>query len=214
MTYPHSINKFQRVINIQIIENRISLMLQFYYIKIGHRFVSNHSKCLNCVCSKTHLIFKTFNSKNDFEKMEVVMKQVYPVLIAEYKKDFLVYVPDMDIYTEGKSMVDAIEMARDAIGLKGIAFEDDGKAIPLPSTREVAMNRAKEDADIFDYSTGILTLVDVDFYEYRRRVDNRAVRRNVTLPNWLNAEAEKAQLNVSRVLQDALISILGITRKY
>lgn len=142
------------------------------------------------------------------------MKQVYPVLIAEYKKDFLVYVPDMEIYTEGKSMVDAIEMARDAIGLKGIDFEDDGKAIPLPSTREAALNRAQEDADIFDYSTGILTLVDVDFYEYRRRVDNKAVRRNVTLPNWLNAEAEKAQLNVSRVLQDALISILGITRKY
>lgn len=142
------------------------------------------------------------------------MKQVYPVLIAEYKKDFLVFVPDMEIYTEGKSMVDAIEMARDAIGLKGIDFEDDGKAIPLPSTREGAINRAKEDADIFDYSTGILTLVDVDFYEYRRRVDNKAVRRNVTLPNWLNAEAEKAQLNVSRVLQDALISILGITRKY
>ena len=142
------------------------------------------------------------------------MKQVYPVLIAEYKKDFLVYVPDMEIYTEGKSMVDAIEMARDAIGLKGIDFEDDGKTIPLPSTREGAINRAKEDADIFDYSTGILTLVDVDFYEYRRRVDNKAVRRNVTLPNWLNAEAEKAQLNVSRVLQDALISILGITRKY
>ena len=142
------------------------------------------------------------------------MKQVYPVLIAEYKKDFLVYVPDMEIYTEGKSMVDAIEMARDAIGLKGIDFEDDGKAIPLPSTREAALNRAKEEVDIFDYSTGILTLVDVDFYEYRRRVDNKAVRRNVTLPNWLNAEAEKAQLNVSRVLQDALISILGITRKY
>lgn len=142
------------------------------------------------------------------------MKQVYPVLIAEYKKDFLVYVPDMEIYTEGKSMVDAIEMARDAIGLKGIDFEDDGKTIPLPSTREAALKRAQEEADIFDYSSGILTLVDVDFYEYRRRVDNKAVRRNVTLPNWLNAEAEKAQLNVSRVLQDALISILGITRKY
>lgn len=142
------------------------------------------------------------------------MKQVYPVFIAEYKKDFLVYVPDLEIYTEGKSMVDAIEMARDAIGLKGIDFEDDGKSIPLPSTREIAINKAKEDADIFDYSTGILTLVDVDFYEYRRRMDNKAVRRNVTLPNWLNAEAEKAQINVSRVLQDALMSILGVSRKY
>ena len=40
---------------------------------------------------------------------------------------FLVYVPDMNIYTEGTSFVDAIEMARDAIGLKGIDIEDDGK---------------------------------------------------------------------------------------
>ena len=46
----------------------------------------------------------------------------------------------------------------------------------------------------FDYSTGILTYVDVNFTEYRRRMDNKAVRRNVTLPNWLNAEAEKAQI--------------------
>lgn len=142
------------------------------------------------------------------------MKQVYPVFIAEYKKDFLVYVPDMDIYTEGKSIVDAIEMARDAIGLKGIDLEDDKKTIPFPSNRDMAIEKAKADADIFDYSTGILTLVDVDFYEYRRRVDNKAVRRNVTLPNWLNAEAEKAQINVSRVLQDALMGILGVSRKY
>ena len=142
------------------------------------------------------------------------MKQVYPVLIAEYKKDFLVYVPDMDIYTEGKTMADAIEMARDAIGLKGIDFEDDGKTIPSPSSRESAITKAKENQDIFDYSTGILTLVDVNFTEYRRRIDNKAVRRNVTLPNWLDAEAEKAQINVSRVLQDALINVLGLSRRY
>ena len=40
--------------------------------------------------------------------------------------DFLVYVPDMEIYTEGKDFADAIEMARDAIVLKGIDLEDDG----------------------------------------------------------------------------------------
>ena len=44
----------------------------------------------------------------------------------------------------------------------------------------------------------------VDFVEYRRRNDNRMVRRNVTLPNWLNAEADRLHLNVSRVLQEAL----------
>ena len=142
------------------------------------------------------------------------MKQVYPVFISEYKQDYIVYVPDMDIYTEGQTMADAIEMARDAIGLKGIDYEDDGKTIPTPSPRECAIAKAKENQEIFDYSTGILTLVDVNFTEYRRRMDNKAVRRNVTLPNWLNIEAEKAQINVSRVLQDALINVLGLSRKY
>lgn len=142
------------------------------------------------------------------------MKQAYPVFIAEYKKVFLVYVPDMDIYTEGKTVADAIEMARDAIGLKGIDFEDDEKVIPSPSSQKDAITKATQNRDVFDYSTGILTLVDVNFTEYRRRMDNKAVRRNVTLPNWLNAEAEKAQINVSRVLQEALINVLGLSRRY
>ena len=141
------------------------------------------------------------------------MKQVYPVFIKEHQNDFLVFVPDMDIYTEGKTMADAIEMARDAIGLKGIDYEDDGKALPNPSSREDAVKRAKKHADIFDYSTGILSLIDVDFTAYRRRIDNKSVRRNVTLPNWLNIEAEKAQINVSRVLQEALINVLGLSKK-
>ena len=143
-----------------------------------------------------------------------IMKQVYPAFITEYNKEYLVYVPDMDIYTEGKTMADAIEMARDAIGLKGIDLEDDTKTLPSPSSKENAIAKAKANSDIFDYSTGILTLVDVNFTEYRRRMDNKAVRRNVTLPNWLNMEAEKAQINVSRVLQEALINVLGLTRKY
>ena len=77
------------------------------------------------------------------------MKQVYPVFIAEYRQDYLVYVPDMDIYTEGKTMADAIEMARDAIGLKGIDYEDDAKIIPSPSSRECALSKAKQKQEIF-----------------------------------------------------------------
>lgn len=140
------------------------------------------------------------------------MKQVYPTFIAEYKGDFLVYVPDMDIYTEGKNMVDAIEMARDAIGLKGIDYEDDGKGFPIPSTVDAAVKKAKEDTEVFDYSIGILTFVDIDFSVYRKRMDNKTVRRNVTLPNWLNMEAEKAHINVSKVLQEALMAKLNVSR--
>lgn len=55
--------------------------------------------------------------------------------------------------------------------------------------------------------------MDIDFTEYRRKVDNKTVRSNVTLPNWLNVEAEKAHINVSRVLQDALMNTLLVTKK-
>ena len=49
-----------------------------------------------------------------------------------------------------------------------------------------------------------MTLVDIDVAEYRRKNDNKMVRRNVTLPNWMNVAAEKEGLNVSKVLQEAL----------
>lgn len=141
------------------------------------------------------------------------MKRVYPIFISQDKEDFLVYVPDMDIYTEGKDMADAIEMARDAIGLQGIALEDAGNTIPEASDYSAAVDKAKANTEIYDYTDGILTMVDIDFSEYRRKVDNKAVRRNVTLPNWLNVEAEKAQLNVSKLLQEALMAKLHI-KKY
>ena len=59
----------------------------------------------------------------------------------------------------------------------------------------------------------IVSLVDIDSSEYRRKTDMKTVRRNVALPSWLNYEAEKAQINVSRVLQEALMATLGVRKK-
>ena len=132
------------------------------------------------------------------------MKKAYPTFIVQHGMDYLVYIPDMDIYTEGKTITDAIYMARDAIGLKGIDYEDENKSIPEASDYSTALAKAKEDTEDFDYSHGMLTMVDVDFSEYRKKMDNRMVRRNVTLPNWLNTEADRLNLNVSKVLQEAL----------
>lgn len=145
------------------------------------------------------------------------MKKVYPTFIIDMndgsKHSFLVSVPDMDIFTEGDSFADAIEMARDAIGLTGISMEDNGEELPIPSERDVVLERVKQDTDIVDFSKGILTYVDVDFSEYRRKVDMKTVRRNVALPSWLNYEAEKAGVNVSRILQEALIGVLGLEKR-
>ena len=55
-------------------------------------------------------------------------------------------------------------------------------------------------------------MVDIDIEVYRRELDNKPVRRNVSLPSWLNQAANKAHINVSRVLQDALISKLEETK--
>ncbi|MCC8150787.1 MAG: type II toxin-antitoxin system HicB family antitoxin, partial [Lachnospiraceae bacterium] len=96
-----------------------------------------------------------------------------------------------------------------AIGIHCISAEDDGIAYANPSALsdiDVKQGAFSQEGETF------LSLVDVDLTEYRRKTDNKTVRRNVTLPNWLNLEAEKAQINVSRVLQEALMAKLVISR--
>lgn len=144
------------------------------------------------------------------------MKQVYPAFIVNTndgsEHPFLVCVPDMEIYTEGDTFADAIEMARDAIGLTGISMEDNMEDYPVPSNQVEAIEKVKRDTEDIDFSQGILTYVDVDFSEYRKKVDTKTVRRNVALPSWLNYEAEHAGINVSRVLQEALMNVLNVKR--
>ena len=128
-------------------------------------------------------------------------RSVYPIIISKENKGFYVSIPDFGCATQGNSVADAIMMARDAIGLMGIDMQDDGKDLPIPNI----INYATSEGDI-------VTLVDVDFAEYRRRVDNKAVKKNCTIPYWLSVKAEKAGINYSRILQDALMKILGVSR--
>ena len=127
---------------------------------------------------------------------------VYPIIISKEKDGYYVSIPDFESATQGRSIADAIMMARDAIGLMGIDMQDDGKEIPIPNSKTYITE--KDD---------IVTLVDVDFMEYRRRVDNRAVKKNCTIPYWLSIEAERAGINYSRILQDALIRVLGVAKR-
>lgn len=140
------------------------------------------------------------------------MKKVYPVIFTQTKDEkntVLIEVPDLGILTEGFGMADAIDMARDAIGLKGITREDKGETIKEPSE----MEEIKAGEGTFSgQGSSIVSMVDIDFEVYRRMTDTKMVRRNVTLPNWLNQEAEKAKVNVSKVLQEALMTKLGVSR--
>ncbi len=122
------------------------------------------------------------------------MKTVYPVILSPEAQGFSVYIPDFDANTQGETIGEAIAEARDAIGIMGIDMEDDGKVLPTP-TNAKAISATPDD---------IISLVDIDFAEYRRKNALKAVKKNCTIPGWLNYEAEKANINFSATLQAAL----------
>ena len=128
------------------------------------------------------------------------MKNSYPIILTPEEKGFTVFIPDFNINTQGDDLTEAIEMARDAIGLMGIDMEDDGKTIPAASSAK----------DVKPAEGEIISLVDVDFAEYRRKNEMKVVKKNCTLPSWLCYEAEKANINFSQALQAALKRELNI----
>lgn len=131
------------------------------------------------------------------------MKNSYPIILTPEEEGFTVFIPDFNINTQGNDLTEAIEMARDAVGLMGIDMENDSKVLPAPSNFTHVQSKA---------SAGeLVSLVDVDFSEYRRKNDLRTVKKNCTIPSWLNYEAERAGINFSSVLQAALKAELNIS---
>jgi len=130
------------------------------------------------------------------------MKKVYPVVLTPADVGYVVFVPDLKINTEGTDIANAIEMARDAIGLWGICEEDMGRYIPSPSTLNPVCA-----------GNEIVTLVDIDIDVYRRANDNRTIRKNLTLPSWLNELAENAGVNFSQTLQESLKEKLDVQNR-
>ncbi|MBR1477435.1 MAG: type II toxin-antitoxin system HicB family antitoxin [Lachnospiraceae bacterium] len=136
------------------------------------------------------------------------MVVAYPVLFTrtnDEKDTYLVYIPDIDGATEGYGLSDAIKMARDYIG--GALYHKNEEEYPCSGD----IKKIKPSSSIFQNEGETFTsIVDVDMEAYERMIDNKTVRRNVSLPNWLNQEVEKKHINVSRVLQEALKEKLGI----
>ena len=127
------------------------------------------------------------------------MKEAYPVILKPDGSGYYVRIPDFDIGTQGDTIVDAMEMARDAIGVMGIDMQDKGETLPVPYSVEVKIQKGD-----------IVTYVDIDFDEYRRKVDNRSVKKNCTIPYWMSVEADKANLNYSRILQEGIARALNL----
>ncbi len=138
------------------------------------------------------------------------MKYAYPVIFtktSDEKNTILIEVPDLEILTEGFGVADSIEMARDAIGISGITLEDMNRPIPEPSEiDEIDLDKS----EFASAGKSYISLVDVDFVKYRKKADNKMVRKNVTIPNWMNKAAEKEKINVSKVLQEALLEKISL----
>lgn len=135
------------------------------------------------------------------------MVVIYPVILTathDEKDTYLIYIPDIDGMTEGYGLEDAIHMARDYMGCTFYDISDEN--IPKPTA---ASDVKVEDGAFSEAGDSFVTLVDLDLDAYRRKINNKAVRRNVSIPSWLNQAAEAAHLNVSRVLQEALMEKLG-----
>lgn len=138
------------------------------------------------------------------------MKRIYPVIFTKTEEGYLIEVPDLEILTQGTDLENAFDMARDAISITIVSLEDNNEAIPSPSgidDIDISLGTFAKNGKSF------VSIVDTDVSAYRRKVDTKPVRRNVSLPSWLNHEADAAGINVSRVLQEALIDTLNLDRQ-
>lgn len=136
------------------------------------------------------------------------MNVIYPAIFTETKEKenpILVYIPDINGMTEGKNIADAIAMAKDYI-CNALFDKTDSE---IPTAKRIDEIELKE-SPFFDAGKSFASLVDVDLEAFRLREKSKSVRRNITLPQWLDDMATKAKLNVSAVAQNALKKELGI----
>jgi predicted RNase H-like HicB family nuclease len=131
------------------------------------------------------------------------MYYVYPALFKPNPNGgYIVTVPDaVGCVTGGKTLNEALGMVKDALSVYMCSAEDHSDPIPEPS---------KPNDIVTDTPEAFVTLIEIDTVRYRAETDNKAVRKNVSLPAWLNFKAEQAHINCSQVLQEALRERLNL----
>ena len=130
------------------------------------------------------------------------MKLVYPAVFKPFSDGsggYVVEFPDLPgCVTGGDNLEEAIEMGIDAASGWILGELEDGRKVPEATPYERV---SAEDGDMVN-----MILLDMD--SYAEKYGDKAVRKNLTIPAWLNTFAEKNNLNFSKVLQDALFSMV------
>ena len=124
----------------------------------------------------------------------------YPAIFHEAEEGgFWVTFPDFpESMTQGDDMTKAYEMASDALGMAITERIREKEVIPQASKIE----------DIAD--DGKIVIVQFDQAEYNRKHNNKAVKKTLSIPEWLNEEALERNINFSQVLQEALMEKMGL----
>ena len=141
------------------------------------------------------------------ERMNKKLEYVYPACI--YPNDDGTYTamfPDLKgCVTEGKDLIDVLKMLEEA-GCAWVLSElEEGKKVPCPSD----IKNIKAD----EYDNGFTSLIVLDIKSYSEKYSNRAVRKNCTIPYWLDTFASKNNISLSHVLQSALLNLYQDTKK-
>jgi len=127
------------------------------------------------------------------------MKYVYPAILYPDDGKIGATVPDLKgCHTFGDDTADALVMVKDAIEMWLWDAENNNEPIPP----------ASDNLPTAEGETLTLILADTD--EFRRANDNKSVKKTLTLPSWLNAQAEKANAPFSQILQQGLKEYLGV----
>ena len=127
-------------------------------------------------------------------------KLFYPAIFHTAEEGgFWVSFPDLpECLTEGDDMQQAYEMAVEALGLTLVGRKEERIEIPKPTQ--------------VDTEDGTLVIVEFDMLEYQKKHNSRAVKKTLSIPEWLNEEATARGVNFSQVLQEALLVKLNIGR--
>lgn len=130
-------------------------------------------------------------------------KYIYPaVFTPEENGAFSVAFPDIGgCFTSGDDLQDAFDMASDALALMLYHFEQEKMDIPVASD----LKKIKTGKDEF------VSLVSCDTIEYQKMNNNKAVKKTLTVKEWINEAAMKKNINFSQVLEKALLQELSLS---
>lgn len=129
------------------------------------------------------------------------MKYVYPAIFTVEDNGIVVEFPTLEgCYTDGTTMEEAFENAEDVLNLTLMSMENHGEPIPRPL--KVSELKVPNGATV--------SLIRADTLAYRKKVENKAVRKNISIPAWLNDIVVAKNISLSNFLQNALIRELGL----